>query len=597
MVYRRIDPLIMNAYTVFLRKIGSLFNQYAPRKELSPHMKGYDFVKDLTPVYSPVKNRVVLYRNKAGELVVGKRVSFNLLDLDSEYLRNEANVLKYLTSLSGVSIQPEFVEYKETAHSAYLVTKSVNGQKIEDLDRHKRSELVLTTLDQLTALSERIHSKQTAIPKRNILNYYLSMKILCAKLILKNPAQALWYVHILLRFLFTYSLGSLRSMTYGLSHRDLFPDNILYDADANKISVLDWEGAVVTDALYDLSQISVIYTHEIGTETLVSYLKKNLITNSERRRYIGLAILNAVQILSSTPMDHHVFHDVSKNIRTIVDVIQPAIMQKKSPFEIVNSLTLDCIWYFYKITGRKIFDQHTKIILCYHSVGDDGWRFSTNPKLFERHLQAIKSQTKISSLTNLLESKSGGVNISFDDGYANLLDNALPRLSSIGATATLFALSDGEHARRDELENYLPIMSIPMAQTLHRAGWEIGYHTATHPNLEKLTSVELDQELIEGKKKFEGQLGFKLDYFAYPRGISTDEARAAVRKAGFKMAFTVDGAPALPGSSDPMMIDRVPVEGEITAEQLMALISPIGLKVSHVFLKTLQLKERYLSYH
>jgi len=239
-------------------------------------------------------------------------------------------------------------------------------------------------------------------------------------------------------------------------------------------------------------------------------------------------------------------------------------------------------------------DPKKKIILCYHSVGNDGWRFSTRIKTFESHLAFLKKNYHLVSLKNLLDTNNGGVNISFDDGYQNVLTNALPQFEGISGKPTMFIIGDSEKANRTELDNNLVLMTKEQILQLKKNGWEIGFHTNTHPDLADLNIDQLNKEIVQGKRQFEKRTKLKLRYFAYPKGKYSKKIIESVKKAGFEFAFTVDGKEALLNRKNNMFIDRVPIEGELTAQQLGALISPIGLIVTSIFLKMLDFKEKYL---
>ncbi len=581
----------MDITDTIMAKIGSLLQKFFARPQIPSEYSDYVFEKDLTPDYSETKNRVTLQRDQSGNRYVVKRVSGQFQDQDKIFLRNEARILKQLSSL-GVELSPKYIDYSESSSIASLVTGMVSGEKLEDLSVEERCGLIEKTLNELNKISSLLPPANNSLPSRDPLGFYFSLKLILIKLILKYPADLLKNIGYYLIFFANYFQSALVGVKMGLVHRDLFPDNILYDREKSKLHVLDWESAVVSDNLFDLSQVAVIYTHELGEERLIRILKDRLLTNSERRRFTALAVFNYMQIISFTPKDHHVHKEVVRNIELIIRKIMPRLMQKKSPFEIVNTITLDLIWFLYKFTGRNIFDKKNKIILCYHSVGADGWRFSTHPQQLEEHILMLKKHTNILPLDTLMSSKDGGVCITFDDGYVNLVENALPIFKKHNIVAGLFAIGNETGANRYELENKLPIMAIDGLKTLHSAGWEIGFHTATHVDLGKMDEAGLEREVVEGKAELEKKLGFPMRYFAYPRGIFTKNAIAAVKKAGFTNAFTVDGAAAKPGETDPYLIDRVPVEGELTAEQLMAIISPLGLRISHIYLKLLQLKEK-----
>ena len=63
---------------------------------------------------------------------------------------------------------------------------------------------------------------------------------------------------------------------------------------------------------------------------------------------------------------------------------------------------------------------------------------------------------------------------------------------------------------------------------LRAAGWEIGAHTRTHPDLRRVPQAVATDEIIGSKKDIEERLGESVATFAYPYGGVSGEAAALV---------------------------------------------------------------------
>src|SRR5260221_8424172 len=122
-------------------------------------------------------------------------------------------------------------------------------------------------------------------------------------------------------------------------------------------------------------------------------------------------------------------------------------------------------------------------------------------------------------------------------------------------------------------------------------GWEIGFHTNTHSDLRKLNNKELFSEIVGGKNTFEKRIGFKIKYFAYPRGIYSTKIIESVDQAGFQAAFTVDGCKYI-RKSDKLNMGRISIEGSLSLHQFQGLISPFGIVFSYYFMRLLIYKEK-----
>jgi peptidoglycan/xylan/chitin deacetylase (PgdA/CDA1 family) len=87
------------------------------------------------------------------------------------------------------------------------------------------------------------------------------------------------------------------------------------------------------------------------------------------------------------------------------------------------------------------------LILGYHRVAETNWdpyRLCIHPANFLQHLQILMSRFKPVSLRTLAENLREGKDvrdmaaITFDDGYRDFIDNAMPELNRLGIPATVF---------------------------------------------------------------------------------------------------------------------------------------------------------------
>lgn len=133
------------------------------------------------------------------------------------------------------------------------------------------------------------------------------------------------------------------------------------------------------------------------------------------------------------------------------------------------------------------------------------------------------------------------VALTFDDGYQDTLENALPILKRYGFTGSCFVLSKllgkyNEWDRGTTVKSRL--MSVTDLIEWQSAGMEVGVHGRTHRCLIKLDDVELRKEVHGAKNDLEDALGQELSIFAYPYGIYDKRCRDAVISAGYVAAVT-----------------------------------------------------------
>jgi peptidoglycan/xylan/chitin deacetylase (PgdA/CDA1 family) len=113
------------------------------------------------------------------------------------------------------------------------------------------------------------------------------------------------------------------------------------------------------------------------------------------------------------------------------------------------------------------------------------------------------------------------VGITFDDGYQNNFDLALPILKRHGHTATCYAVSEqvGKTNHWDDgLVATKSLMNRGQLLSWLDAGMDVGSHTCTHADLTKLEDKEALKEIKFSKLSLEDSLGTQIRHFCYPYG-------------------------------------------------------------------------------
>ena len=190
------------------------------------------------------------------------------------------------------------------------------------------------------------------------------------------------------------------------------------------------------------------------------------------------------------------------------------------------------------------------MILMYHGVADvaeDPNQLCVTPARFAEQMAWLKRRglrgVGISALVDAMRAghQRGLVGITFDDGYVNVLEAALPELLRHDFTATMFIIS-GRLGGKNEWDDgpSWPLMSAEQVAELAAAGMEIGSHGATHVRLAGLGAGQLADE-VSGSRDSLGRLtGSPIRGFAYPYGSMDAAARQAVLAAGYDYACAVE---------------------------------------------------------
>lgn len=239
--------------------------------------------------------------------------------------------------------------------------------------------------------------------------------------------------------------------------------------------------------------------------------------------------------------------------------------------------------------------------LCYHSIADGGPPFlSLGPDLFERHLALLQRRRWATGTGAELASLAAGRRperptafLTFDDGYADNHDIALPLLRQYGARAIVFVLpprcDDAGPLvwpeitdRAAEHPDVFRSMSWTMAEALVEAGSEIGSHTMTHAHLPELGTEALEQELLDSRRAIQARLGGSCDLLAYPFGDWNPAVASAAARAGYRFAFTMPrasqrrgGALNIPRTAIDQRDDERRFAFKLSAPGRTALLSPL----------------------
>jgi peptidoglycan/xylan/chitin deacetylase (PgdA/CDA1 family) len=100
------------------------------------------------------------------------------------------------------------------------------------------------------------------------------------------------------------------------------------------------------------------------------------------------------------------------------------------------------------------------------------------------------------------------------------------------------------------------------------AGWELGAHTLTHPDLTKVGAARLRREVGGSADAIASLFGVRPAFFCYPYGHLDARVEAAVRRAGFLAATTTRRGVAAPGQ-DAYALPRITVTSRTTPAALL----------------------------
>jgi peptidoglycan/xylan/chitin deacetylase (PgdA/CDA1 family)/GT2 family glycosyltransferase len=192
-------------------------------------------------------------------------------------------------------------------------------------------------------------------------------------------------------------------------------------------------------------------------------------------------------------------------------------------------------------------------VLMYHRIANDGEprarRWRTDPAAFDEQLHWLREQgfrsvdvdewAGAAALDQELPGR--GVILTFDDGFADFGEEAVPLLQRHGFRAELFVVSghvggtdswDTAWERREPLMDWQALADLPSDVV------RIGSHTVGHAPLTAVSSKEVVRELVESRITLEDRLGQRVTTIAYPFGLNDGAVQRLAGAVGYEVGYT-----------------------------------------------------------
>lgn len=212
-------------------------------------------------------------------------------------------------------------------------------------------------------------------------------------------------------------------------------------------------------------------------------------------------------------------------------------------------------------------------ILLYHQVTPRPHprfhKYSVTPRAFAAQMRWLAAAGyRTVSLEDLRERRDAlpgrPVVVTFDDGFQECVEHAVPILERHGFTAAFFLVAGlaGGRSRWLAAERgiELPLIDWTAARRLEERGFRCGSHTLTHPRLAELPAAACRRELAESRRVMEDHLGQPVREMAYPFGSFNPAVRDMAAGAGYGIACSSRPGPS-PADDDPLALRRIAIEG------------------------------------
>jgi peptidoglycan/xylan/chitin deacetylase (PgdA/CDA1 family) len=250
-------------------------------------------------------------------------------------------------------------------------------------------------------------------------------------------------------------------------------------------------------------------------------------------------------------------------------------------------------------------------VLCYHGI-DDPDAFARQLEWLVRHLRPVALDDVVESVRDQRPLPPRSVLVTFDDGNRSVLDRAAPLLHARRVPAVVFVVTDligterpfwwdevndlagadgpalvrtlktvDNHERLAALDALRRTAATPRSapqltgselRELDAAGVAVASHSRTHPCLPRCTDDEVIDEVRGSREALSELLGHPPVAFAYPNGDVDDRSRAAVREAGYSIAFTFDHRISPNPPPEAEAVSRVRVNADDTLARFQAIV-------------------------
>jgi peptidoglycan/xylan/chitin deacetylase (PgdA/CDA1 family) len=213
------------------------------------------------------------------------------------------------------------------------------------------------------------------------------------------------------------------------------------------------------------------------------------------------------------------------------------------------------------------------VVLIYHRVGGgSGLEFDLPVEVFEAQAEALAASGRVVPLGDALarlavpaaqaDTAWAGdpVVVTFDDGTADFVDDALPILERHRLPVTLYAATSFIDEGRPFPGDGRPVSWRGLADACASGLVDVGSHTHGHLLLDRLAAADVATELDRSIDLIGEHLGCPPLDFAYPKAVPGSPTADREVRRRFRSAALAGTRPNPFGATDPHCLARSPIQ-------------------------------------
>lgn len=186
-------------------------------------------------------------------------------------------------------------------------------------------------------------------------------------------------------------------------------------------------------------------------------------------------------------------------------------------------------------------EQYHAVLLMYHRFGEDRYpATSIRVEQFEAHIAHLEANDfNVLPLPEIIDRFERGealpprtVGITVDDAYRSALTVARPRLAEANMPWTLFVTTDQPDQRLGDFMSWDDIRELDADPLV-----TIGHHSGAHHHMPDHDAATNRHDTARANARFEEELGYIPDLYAYPFGEYSDAVLEVIREFDFRAAF------------------------------------------------------------